>query len=108
MFLAPTLEKPKENQGFGPLRPRSQGQGCASRARNSKGPIPRLGHRKNIEKIDKNMEYGMNQGLVCPFEPKLCQDVATASPNPLECLRTLKTIQNQKNPRFLIFPPFPP
>mgnify|MGYP003331628156 CR=1 FL=1 len=43
------------------------------------------------------MEYGMNQGLVCPFGLKLCQDVATASPNPLERLQTLKTTKNQKN-----------
>ena len=38
MFLAPTLEKPDGNKGFGPLRPRPQGQGCASWAQNSKGP----------------------------------------------------------------------
>ena len=53
MFLAPTLEKTKENTGFGPLGPGAQGQGCASRARNSLGPIPRLEHKKKIEKIDK-------------------------------------------------------
>ena len=34
------------------------------------------------------MEYGMNQGLVCPFGLQLCQDVATGSRNPLEPLRT--------------------
>ena len=51
------------------------------------------------------MEYGMNQGLVCPFGPKPCQDVATVSPNPLEYLRTFKTHQNPKNLRFSDFPP---
>ena len=45
------------------------------------------------------MEYGMNQGLVCPFGPKPCQDVAMVSPNPLECLRTLKTHKNHQNLR---------
>ena len=36
LFFAPTLEKPKENPGFWTLGPRAQG--CASRARNPKGP----------------------------------------------------------------------
>ena len=54
------------------------------------------------------MEYGMNQGLVCPFGLKLCQDVATGSPNPLEPLQTPKTPKNRKNPRFFDFPPPPP
>ena len=54
------------------------------------------------------MEYGMNQGLVCPFGLKLCQDVATGSPNPLEPLRTFKTPKNRKNPRFSYFSPPPP
>ena len=54
------------------------------------------------------MEYGMNQGLVCPFGLKLCQDVATASRNTLECLRTPKTSKNHKNQRFSDFSPPPP
>ena len=52
------------------------------------------------------MESGMNQGQVCPFEPKLCQDVATGSRNPLEPLRTPKTHKNQKKiNEFSISPP---
>ena len=53
----------------------------------------KLEHRKTQGKCTKIMEYGMNQGLVCPFGLKLCQDVAMVSPNPLECLRTPKTFQ---------------
>ena len=49
------------------------------------------------------MKSGMNQGQVCPFEPKLCQNVATGSRNPLEPLRTLKTTQNQQIGEFQIF-----
>ena len=54
------------------------------------------------------MESGMKQGQVCPFEPKLCQDVATGSRNPLEPLRTPKTIKNQKSHKISYFrPPSP-
>ena len=74
----------------------------------STGPIPRLGYRKNIEKCTKIMEYGMNQGLVCLFGLKLCQDVATGSPNPLEPFPTPKTPKNRKNPRISDFSPLPP
>ena len=38
----------------------------------------------------------MNQVRVPPFEPKLCQDGAMASRNPLECLQAPKTLKKQK------------
>ena len=53
------------------------------------------------------MQSGVNQGLVCPFESKLCQNVATGSRNPLECLRTFKTIKKSTNQKNQIFPPCP-
>ena len=53
------------------------------------------------------MEYGMHRGLVCPFEPKLCQNVATGSRNPLEPLGTPKTTKNLKNQRISDFSPLP-
>ena len=53
------------------------------------------------------LTLGMNQGLVCPFGLKLCQNVATGSRNPLECLRTPKTVENKKINDFSIFPPSP-
>ena len=37
------------------------------------------------------MNFGMNQVQVPPFELILCQDVATAPGNPLECLLASKT-----------------
>ena len=49
----------------------------------------------------------MNQDLVCPFGLKLCQDVATGSMKPLECLRTPRKIKNQQNPRISDFSPSP-
>ena len=47
----------------------------------------------------------MNWVGVCRFGPKLRQNVATASKNPLEPLWTPKTIKNQKISEFLISPP---
>ena len=55
------------------------------------------------------MKYCMNQGLVCPFEPKLCQDVAMGSRNPLEPLWTPKTSKKLTNPKISDFrPPLSP
>ena len=60
------------------------------------------------EKSTKIMKSGMNQGQVCPFEPKLCQNVATASMTPLESLQTPKTIDKPKNVRKIQMVPLPP
>ena len=48
-------------------------------------------------KIDKIKECDVNQGLVCPFAPKLCQNIATASRDPVEPLQTPNLSKNQKN-----------
>ena len=55
------------------------------------------------------MQSGVNQGQVCPFEPKLCQNVATASRTPLEPLLTSQTHKNQKlqKIKIFLFTPFP-
>ena len=50
----------------------------------------------------------MNQGLVCRFGLKLCQNVATGSRNPLEPLRTPQTPKNSKNHEISDFFPPPP
>ena len=71
----------------------------------------KLEHKKTSEKCTKIMKFCMNRGLVCPFGPKLCQNVATASRNPLEPLRTPKNPKIQKIREFPIFHPpprFPP
>ena len=38
----------------------------------------------------------MNQVEEYPFEPKLCQDVATASRSPMECLLAPKTVRKSE------------
>ena len=45
------------------------------------------------------MKSGMKQVQVPPFELILCQDVATASRNPLECLPALKVANKSEKMR---------
>ena len=56
----------------------------------------------------------MNHGQVCPFEPRLCQNVATASRNPLgtppdpQTLKKLKRFENYIFCSFLYLSPYCP
>ena len=45
---------------------------------------------------------------MCPFGLKLCQNLATASPNPMEPLWTPQTLQDPKDQRISDFSPSPP
>ena len=54
------------------------------------------------------MEFCMNQDQVCPFEPKLCQNVATASWNPPGTPPDApKPSKIMKIKKILMFPPSP-